>query len=325
MTPPAPIGRRIAALAAALSVIAPGIAGADAASDWIVEPTPEVTGAVANGAADVVRAQKLARQKMLDDAVLLLEEIAQKYPASEHDCNLALAYLRKGDLTRAQLMTDVASLRGGARPDWCKSSLPQQLAQALRDEDYVPLTVTTTPADAVIDVAGLTVRGVQLFWLPVATYNVVARADGYDDKKAAIVVASPGADLAITLSPHQGTAADPIDTHVDGTGELGEVELDDVQEPEPDVPPPTEAQPTWPGWAGVAGGGAFLALGAGFHLAALGTKDDANALPADSAMFESRSSSFSRERAVAIGSYVIGTAALAFGIWWLARELGERR
>jgi hypothetical protein len=327
MSPAAPIGRRIAALAAALAVIAPVIApGLIAAADeWVVEPTPEGTNAVANGAADVVKAQKLAKQKMLDDAVLLLEQVAHEYPASEHDCNLALAYLRKGDLTRAQLWSDVAGLRGGARPDWCTSSLPAQLAQALRDEDYVPLTVTTTPADAVIEVAGLTVRDVHLFWLPVATYNVVARAEGYDDEKAPVVVASPGAKLTMTMSPIKGTVDVPVDTHVDGTGELGEVELNEVEPPPKPVLPPPTPRPSWPGWAGIAGGGVFLALGAGFHLAALGTKDDANAVVNDTPMFDSLSSTFSRERAVAIGSYVIGTAALSFGIWWLTHTKKERR
>ena len=59
--------------------------------------------------------------------------------------------------------------------------------------------------------------------------------------------------------------------------------------------------------------------GAGFHLAALSTKDEANATFADDPMFDSLSSTFARERALTITSYVIGTAAVSLGIWWLTR------
>lgn len=310
--------RRMAALVTAFAVVTPAIAQADT---WIVEPTPESTDAVTRGSADLAAAQKLAKAKQVAEAVALFETVARTYPASAHDCNLALAYLRAGDLTRAQLMSDVAELRGGARPDWCTSSLPSQLVQALRDQGYVPLTVTTTPADAVISVAGLTVRGVHLFWLPVATYKVAAHREGYDDALAPIAVAAPSAELTITMRTTP-VAADPIDT-VDGSGDLEEV---DLAEPErPAKLPEASPSPSWPGWAGVIGGGAFVALGAGFHVAALGTKDDADATFNDSAMFDSLSSTFSRERALAVTGYVVGAAAVSFGIWWLVKKAGEHR
>lgn len=311
--------RRLAVIVAACLV--PSLA---AAEPWIIEPTPEAQDAVQLGDAEVQRAQGLAKQKAYTEAVQVLEAVAQARPASAHDCNLALAYLRNDQLTRAQLMADVARARGGALPDWCTGTLAKELARALKDEEYVPLTVSVTPADAVIELEGLTVRGVHLFWLPVATYQVVARAEGYDAAKAAVVVAAPSAELAITLKPTPVEPVVPVEPPPDD--EIGPTERDPfvlMEEPAPLLPPPSP-KPTWPGWVGVAGGGAVLAIGGLFHLSALSTKDEADHTINDTPMFDNLSSQFARERAIAITGYVIGTAAVGFGIWWLSRTLGER-
>jgi len=63
---------------------------------WILEPGPEAPNAQKLGAADVERAQKLAKEKKYAEAAQVLEALDRKLPAAVHDCNLALAYLRAG-------------------------------------------------------------------------------------------------------------------------------------------------------------------------------------------------------------------------------------
>src|SRR5690242_18590519 len=88
--------------AAAALVLWPARARSDE-ERWIIEATAESDGAVKAGAAQVAKAQKLAKKKKYLEAVKLLEDVARQYPAAVHDCNLSLAYLRAGALTRAQL------------------------------------------------------------------------------------------------------------------------------------------------------------------------------------------------------------------------------
>src|ERR1043165_141552 len=134
------------AAAAMALVLATGVGSAD--EPWIIESGPEATNAQKLGAAEVERAQKLAKDKKYRDAVLVLEAVARKWPAAVHDCNLALAYLRDDQLTKARLVWDVSALRNGVRPKWCTGEVSAQLSEALRKKGYVPTTVDVVPAEA---------------------------------------------------------------------------------------------------------------------------------------------------------------------------------
>src|SRR5258706_7545518 len=127
----------LAAVAIALALgMRVGTAQGDAR--WIIEPGPEATDAQKLGAADVTRAQKLAKHpKTLAEAQAVLETVARTWPASVHDCNLALVYLRRAELTRAKLLWDLGELRNGVRPKWCTGEVSTQISDALRKAGYV--------------------------------------------------------------------------------------------------------------------------------------------------------------------------------------------
>ena len=315
---------RVGVVVAALALAsAPRIARADGGA-WVIEPVAEEHGAVAAGTADLARAQDLARAKQYVDAVHVLEDLDRAHPASLHDCNLSLAYLRAGVLTRAQLFWDVAKLRNGDRPGWCTGDLSKQLDTALRAAGYVPVSLEVSPAGAVVEVGGVDVRGVHVLWLAPGPYTVVARAPGTIDATQSITVAAPSARVAITLAPPKppetpetpgthdthDTHAAPSDTSPGpGAGAVGLAEP--VTPPEP---PPAPVR--WPAWVALGGGVAAVGVGAIFHAKALSAKDDGDHAYAGSAGLADAQSRFASARTGAIVLYAIGAAALGFGGWW---------
>lgn len=302
---------------------------ADAVAPIVYEPGPEVAGAAERGKADTAKAQKLARKKKYAEAVAILERVAFAHPSVVHDCNLSLAYLRAGELTRAQLVWDVSRLRGATPPDWCDASLSGQLASQLRTKSFVPLTLDVQPAGATVEVAGVTLRGMTLVWLPPATYQLRVTHGGWQSKLAPVLVAPPSGSAIIHLieigdPPIERDAATAVpepDAGVPTATTDAAVDADlDLDPP----PPPPAPRAKWPAYAGVGVAGLGLGLGVAFHARALGTKDRADMLLSDSMAFRDARDRFGTERAVAIGGYVVSAAAIGFTTWWLlGKDRGE--
>ncbi len=328
--------RRVLVVLGAAAVLTSWLAWPHArASDkrWVVSPEPEQPGAVEAGAEDVAQAQKLARKKRYFDAMLLLERAAREHPSALHDCNLALAYLRTGRLTQAQLIFDVSRLRGGTPPPWCDSSLAGQLAAALRKEKYVPLTLAVQPVDATIDVGEALFRGMTVIWLKPGSHSLTVTAPVHDPETRPLMVAPPAMRVDVSLVKLGDDPPPEIDAGVavmtpvdaappqpDSAGGLEQPVDLDLTTPVP--PPATRAK--WPAYAGIGAAGLGLGLGLAFHTRALGTKDRANDLPPTSPQFLELSDRFGTERAVAIGGYAVSAAALGFTAWWLlGKDQGE--
>ena len=187
-------------LAVAAMALALGTTIGVADEPWIIEAGPEAADAQKLGAAEVERAQKLAKEKKYRDAALVLEAVARKWPAAVHDCNLALAYLRDGQLTKAQLVWDVGAQRNGVRPKWCTGEVSTQLAEALRKKKLVPVTIEVVPGDAIVEVDGITMRGMHTIWLEPKTVTFNASAPGRVPSSTPLTVAAPVSRVAITLA-----------------------------------------------------------------------------------------------------------------------------
>ncbi len=173
---------------------------ADGPDDRLVfEPTPEAKDAQKLGGSEVEKAQKLAKAKQFADAATLLEGLSKRLPASVHDCNLALAYLRASALTRAQLAWDLSGLRNGARPKWCTGEVSTQLSEALRAAKYVPTALDIVPADALVEVGGAALRNMRTVWLPAQPTTITASAPGKVTQTINVTIAAPSARIAITL------------------------------------------------------------------------------------------------------------------------------
>ncbi|HUQ04308.1 MAG TPA: hypothetical protein VM261_17535 [Kofleriaceae bacterium] len=305
----------------------------DAAAPLVYAPGPEVEGAAERGKVDTAAALKLARKKQYVEAVAILERVALAHPSVVHDCNLSLAYLRAGQLTRAQLVWDVSRLRGATPPDWCDASLSGQLATALRAKTYVPLTINVQPQGALIEVNGVSLRDMSLVWLPPATYQIRVTHAGWHPQLQPVLVAPPSASASILLvqlgdptierdaavaTPDAGVAASSADA-----GVAADVDAATDVDFEPPPPPPA-ARAKWPAYAGIGAAGLGLGLGVAFHARALGTKDRANMLPTDSMGFRDAKDRFGTERTLAIGGYVVSAAAIGFTTWWLlGKDQGE--
>jgi hypothetical protein len=171
----------------------------DRAAPLVFEPAPEAPDAQKLGAPDVERAQKLAKEKKYDQAAILLESVSQKWPASVHDCNLALAYLRANALTRAQLVWDLSALRNGARPKWCTGEVSTELSETLRKKKYVPTTIYVTPGDALIEVGGVAMRNMRTVWLPPGPTVINASAPGRLPWSQTVTIEAPSTRVPITL------------------------------------------------------------------------------------------------------------------------------
>lgn len=305
----------IAAAAVAVALLVPAARGDD--EPWIIEAGPEAAGAVKAGAATVAKAQKLAKKKKYLEAVDLLEGAARQWPAAVHDCNLSLAYLRAGALTRAQLMWDVAGLRNADRPTWCTADLSGQLSTALRAAGFVPLTITVTPPDAIVEVGGVTVRGLHVVWLPSGSHVVAARAGGRVDGRAEIVLSEGNASVSIALEePAREVDAGVVAVDTPLPADAGVV---DVPQHPAELPERTARRARWPGWAGLGTGAVLIGAGAFFHARAIDARDDGNAVFVADPAFAEAEARFSRERTRALVSYAVGVAAAGFGTWWLLR------
>jgi hypothetical protein len=175
---------------------------------WVIEPGAEAENAEKLGAAEVQRAQKLAKAKKYAEAAAVLEQVSRKWPAAIHDCNLALAYLRAGAYTRAQVVWELSALRNTTRPAWCTGEVSTQLSNALRAAGFVPTTIDVVPSDAVLEVGGVAVRGIRTVWLPTGTHPITATAPGRDAQTVSATVVAPSTRIAITLKEPAPIASD---------------------------------------------------------------------------------------------------------------------
>jgi hypothetical protein len=204
----------LATLVAAALAVALGTGVGSADERWIIEPGPEAVDAQKSGAADVARAQKLAKDKHFAEAAAVLEDVARKWPAAVHDCNLALAYLRNNALTRAQLVWDLGALRNGARPKWCTGDVSTQLSEALHKAGYVPTTIDVSPPDAIVEVNGIAMRSMRTIWLAPGTATFNASAPGRLPKAVQASIAAPTSRVTILLEEPRVEPPAPPDAAV---------------------------------------------------------------------------------------------------------------
>jgi hypothetical protein len=298
------------------------VRAAPSASPFVFAPGAEAEGAIAAGKVEVARAQQLARQKRFGEAAAILAQVDADHPAALHDCNLALAYLRAGALSRAQLAWDLSRLRGPAVPDWCAGDLARDLAAALHAQSYVPVTLAITPAGAEVEVDGILLRDLGQIWLATGAHTFTAHVDGLPPQSATVEVAAPAGrvTLALTAPVREPDAAPaPVRAAPDAAPPDAAAAIDTAPDLDLTMPPPPPAPrtATWPRYVGAGVGGLGLAIGVVFHVRAADTRDRANGLVRTSAAFATARSDFGTQRALALTGYAIGAAGLGLLAWQL--------
>lgn len=317
--------RRWSSTFLALATLASSAAHAAGVRDVVIEPGPERAGAVAAGKDTVARAQGLARQGDLAEAVALLEELAVTWPSATHDCNLSLAYLRAKQLTRAYVWWDLAALRNSERPEWCTSTLTQQLTEAVRAAGFVPLSLHVNPADAVVSLEGLKLRGIPVVWVAPGPLSFLVEAPEHVSARVRTTVTAPQSRASVSLEkvaanvdlstpPTQTPGDAPTSQPTDAAADLPSIaELDAALAP---------ARPRWPAWAAFGLGGVALAVGVQAHLAALDARDQGNGVLTTDPRFDDAKRDFGAARTRALIGYGVAGAAAGFGVWWLMRGDG---
>ncbi len=312
----------LAVMAMALMAIPLWRASGDPDDRWIVEPTPEDPQAIKAGASELERALGLAKRKNYAQAVPILEVVARRFPAALHDCNLSLAYLRAGALTRAQLMWDVAGLRNAVRPNWCTGDLSTQLETALRAAGYVPVSIEVTPPTAVIEVGGVAVRGIKVLWLATGPATIAAHAPGKLDVIKQSQITAPSARIQIDLAdppvvePDAGVVQPSADAAV-----VAPPDAAIVVQPPPIVDPPKRSKLPY-----IAGGAAAIGWigGTTFYFLARGARADADKLFVDEPAFDDAKSKFEIRRIVAYSLLGVGAVATGYLTYWLFTRKSER-
>ena len=313
----------VALLFAAVVAVRPSAAD----ERWVIEPGPEATDAQKLGAKDVERAQQLAKQKKYAEAAAVLEQVSRKWPAAVHDCNLALAYLRAGAYTRAQLVWELSALRNTTRPKWCTGDVSTQLSNALRASGFVPTTIDVVPVDAVIEAGGVAFRGMRTVWLPQGQTTIVASAPGRDTKTLTTTVSAPSTKLSFTLEAPAPALPD--------AGVVEPVAPMDAAPVVTTTTPPADAAVTQPPPSslitidGKPVGRRYIALsaavagwvGAGvFGYLAYAAKNDANARYASDPQFGPAQDRYNAYRYATFGSLAIGAVGTALFVYFLSTE-----
>jgi hypothetical protein len=265
---------------------------------------PAAPGAVEQGRALIKEGEALALEGKLEQALVRFLEAASRFPSARHDCYAALGSFRLGRLTAARLHLDVARHRGDALPDWCAQTLPGKLGAELTRRGYLRVAVKVTPAEAVVRVGDAEFAGGRDVWLPPGEAAFEARHEGFAPFAHGERIASEGQLVDVELS-----AVVPAPAQVAAAA---------APPPEASVRDTPTAAPDH-GWrtAGIAlitGGGAALAAGVIFHVRAGSLHDQANDLFTDDPRYAATVSDFETARALAIGGYVVGAAAVAVGI-----------
>jgi hypothetical protein len=320
-----------ASLAAAVALVAMPDGAAQtsppAAGRWILEPGPEAPNAQAQGAADVERAQKLAKAKDYAEAAKVLEALARRLPAAVHDCNLALVYLRASALTKAQLMWDLSGLRNGTRPKWCTGDVSTQLSQALRVAGYVPTTIDVVPTDAVIEVGGVAMRGMRTVWLPPGPATISASAPGKDTQTITAAVAAPSTRVPITLV--EPTPAGEPDAGVTPVTPVAVADAA-VATPRPDAA--VNVQPVSPGQGATEGkpvATKYIALGTSvvgwlgagvLGLLTIKARDEANSVYVTDPVFARQRDKYDTYKWAATGSLGLAVIATAVTVYLFTRS-----
>jgi len=298
---------RVASLVLLTVLAARASAQPDAAEPAPVAPGPAAADADRVGQPLIAEAEQLGKDGKLELALAKVREASVRFPSAAHDCLAALTYFRLGRLTAAELHLDLAVSRGDRAPGWCRDVI-KDVEEALARRGYTRVDVAVEPADAIVRVDDVVVRGGHALWLPPGTAAVRASATGFDDEQARPEVPAGGAPMAARLTLHR---------HVDAPTPPERVRV---------VTTPTGIAPRkLAGWSLIGGGAVIAGAGAVFHVLAIRARDAADARFTDEPAFASERDRFERDRVLAIGGYAVGGAALIAGVYLIATGSVERR
>jgi hypothetical protein len=238
-------------------------------------------------------------------------------PDPEYRCAIGIAYRGMGKLARAHLFFGrcVARIADAERKGRVRRVI-ESIESKLRASGHVPVDVVTRPANATVRVSHFA-RDERFpapwqIWLPPGRHTLTATATGFVEGKQSLTIARGGGarSVLITLDkePAPKAVAEPSAPapagHLD-TGHGGPVDT------------PARKRGLTP-WLLIGTGGAAAIVGGIFHVVAFRNIRDLDGLTGS--VRKEKVSTIEKERAGAIGGYVVGAIAAGVGTYLLLRS-----
>jgi hypothetical protein len=280
------------------------VAGSAPAQDARTEARRLVTEGIALGKAGHYRA-----------ALERFRRAEKLHPSAEHDCYIAVGHVRLEQLSLARYHLDRCRERGrDAEPVPWYAAAAQRIDTLLRARRYAPVELRVEPLGAEVSVgelAGERLAGPTVVWLPPGPHQIRVRRAGFQPQARDIQV-EPEQRLAVLIAL-VGLSPPAV-----------------VRSRGPVLAAPA-GRPAMPqrrrallGWSALGAGGAALALGGGFHLAAYRARERARDA-GDDAGYDDAVADLRRDRALSLGFYGAGLLAAGAGLYLLLRGSPEDR
>lgn len=252
------------------------------------------------------RGEQLAKDGRFTEAIDAFKAAERLEPRARHSCLIALAYIRRELWPQAEIFLEQCETRATQAdpvPEWVPTA-KQQLAERLATVNVAPVSIRVEPADADVKLAVSSFAPDELFaprsiHLPPGRHVIIATAKGYNDAQKTVEVSSKSAqEVVITMLPLGAN---------DGSGP---------------TPGGTSARPpSRVPYYLIGGGGALAVAGGALHLLWYKPKHDELVKvteeppsAARDAKYDRLLPTFKRARAITIGFYAAGGAALITGL-----------
>lgn len=265
-------------------------------------------------AADAAAAVELYRAGKYREAIAEWQAAHAEEPRQANLCNLGRAYKRLKEWPEAHsYLTRCVVGESKLLARRAEADLERVLKQLQRGP-YAEVRVSATPAEATASFPGLldgrALALPSVVWLSRGPGEVRVGADGYVSQTVTFQLGGPGVTVAVVLE--------------EGSGEAPPVALGGHAAPLVETGMPgsimTSRSPTG-AYVAIGAGAALIVGGVISHIAATGTRSDAEGLGPGTA-FDDKESQFQLERGLALGFYGVGAVVLGVGIYLLVDHDG---
>jgi hypothetical protein len=260
--------------------------------------------------------EALAKAGRFEEAIAHFKALDARGARAIHACYVALAYRRLERWGQAELWADRCRERarpGDAEPSWA-GRMRADIDAGMARRRGARVSFTTEPAAATLAVSAFAPDerfAPRAVFLPFGEHRVIAEAEGRQRRVEVVTVASAEPMAVHIVLPEPAPPEEPKPA----PATVAPPPVAPVPAPDP-VPAPARSRSPWP-LVVLGAGGASLATGVVFHALAAGKRADAGE---SAAAYDASIDAFERNRAVAIGAYVVAAAAIGVGVVLLVND-----
>lgn len=231
-------------------------------------------------------------------------------PIPEHVCNAGVAYHKAQDLPRSHRYLNRCVTMGSALDPTYRENLRkvvESIEQKLVAGSFTPVDIALQPPTAAVAIEGGKVYDENIIgggriWLPWGSYTLIARADGYIEKRTGVKPENHGA-IPITITLDKAPEKPPIVVQAPV--------VQYVDKPRPSRLPAIIAS---------AGAGVLAGVALVFYVRARSEVDEAESTTIDMNEFEEHRDNAKRYQHISwgFGAGALGVGVAAGYLWWRA-------